>query len=463
MSEYDYVVIGSGGGLKFALAAAAAGRRVALIESFKTGGTCLNRGCIPSKLMIYPADVLELFRRAETLNITGSSPGSIRFDALTGRIEETTDGISRMLTERIQRHPNIDLYQGFGRFVGSRILEVDGKHLTAPCIILATGSSPKIPPVDGLADVSFMTSEDALRRRALPKRLIIIGAGYIACELGHAYRSFGCETHFVVRSDLLRHEDDQVRTVFKEAFEKRHVIHRPYVPQSVSCDAHGVITLTMRHVTDQAVRTLEADALLVATGVVPQTAGMGLETTGIQCDKAGYILVDEHFETSEPGVYAMGDCVGNYLFRHSVNREAEYLIDRLIHGAARTFSYGPMPHAVFTIPEIAGAGLTGQQAIQAGHDVVIGFADLPDSNMGMARQLDCGFCKLIVCRKTRKILGVHMIGEDVATLVQIPLTVMYSGGTLDQLLDPVYIHPAYPEVVRDAARDAERKMPAQPV
>ncbi|NCD33907.1 MAG: dihydrolipoyl dehydrogenase [Spartobacteria bacterium] len=459
MKTYDFIVIGSGGGLKFAMAAAAEGHRVALIEASKLGGTCLNRGCIPSKLMIYPADVLELFHRAKKLNIKGGTPGRIDFSELMTRVNQTTDRISDSIGSHLNQNDAIDRYAGFGTFTGPHIVEVHGEVVTAPRILVATGSTPLIPSITGLSDVPYMTSEEALRQRTRPDRMIIIGAGYIATELGHAYGSFGCETHFVVRSNLLRHEDQQIQTLFRDEFGKRHHIHRPYTPLSVRYDAgEGLFTMVLQHVTEKTTKEITADALLVATGVVPQTAGLQLDRAGIQCNPSGYISVNERFETTTEGIYAVGDCVGNYLFRHSVNREVDYLIESLLHGSDAPFSYGPMPHAVFTVPEIAGAGMTEQQAQQELADFVVGYAELADSNMGMARQLDYGFCKLIVDAENQTIAGVQMIGEDVSTLVQIPLTVMYHGGTVEDLLDVVYIHPAYPEVIRDAARDAVKKL-----
>jgi len=454
--KFDVIVIGSGGGMKIARPAAQRGLKTALIERDAVGGTCLNRGCIPSKMLIYPADLVHLMRRAPRVNLRG---GEITADwpALIDRVSSTVDEMSRSQEKKLSTMPNMTFIRGDAHFTGERELDVSGRALTADRIFIATGSEPDIPAVEGLEGTPCMTSREALRRRALPKKLIVIGAGYIACELGHVYRAFGTETHFVVRSKVLRTAEPDVRKAFESAFEKDHHLHEGWNVQRVG-HASGMFSVSMTNRASEE-KILEADALLVATGVRPSTGDLNLSTAGVCTDDRGFIRVNEYLETDAPGIYALGDCVGNYLFRHSVNLEGEYLVRTLWGGAVRRpIDYGPMPHAVFTHPEIAGLGATEESLRETDVDYVIGRAEYRDSNQGLARGLDEGFCKLLVARNNLRVLGAHIIGDEASNMIHMLAAVMYRGGTLDDLLNMVYIHPALPEIVRDAARDARARL-----
>jgi dihydrolipoamide dehydrogenase len=204
---------------------------------------------------------------------------------------------------------------------------------------------------------------------------------------------------------------------------------------------------------------LIGDALLVATGVTPCTDTLGLEHTDIQTDAKGFIQVDDHLQTKVNGVYALGDCIGRYLYRHTVNHEATYLVKTAIHNdSSTTLDYGPVPHAVFGGYEIAGVGLTEEQVQEQGLDYVVGKALYADSNTGLARGYDHGFAKILVERSTRRLLGAHILGEEASDMIHLFIVLMKTKGTLDDLLDMIFIHPALPEVARDAARDAAKKL-----
>jgi len=457
MTTYDVIVIGSGGGLKIARPAAAMGKRVALIEEGDVGGTCLLRGCIPSKMLIYPTERADRIRETEKLNVHVPQPPNVDFSALIARINGTISEISASLTECLRKTPNLDVYTAHAAFVEVRVIAVGGEHLTAPLIFIATGSVPSIPPIRGLAGTPFMTNEEALRRTALPESLIVLGASYIAVELGGAYGDAGCNVDFIVRSRFLRREDDEIAAEFARVFGRDHTIHEGYQPLRVEY-RDGAFLVHCRNANDEA-RDLRAEALLVATGVTPATRGLGLENTGIRTDADGFIQVDRRLQTDVAGVYALGDVVGNYLFRHTVNYEGEYLVRTVLgNEPARPLDYGPVPHAVFAHPEVAGVGLTERQARQAGRDVVIGRATYADSNQGLARQSDHGLVKLLFDRADRRLIGAHIVGDDAATMLHMLIVLMKKHGTLDDLLDTIFIHPALPEVARDAARDAAAQL-----
>ncbi len=457
MEQFDIIIIGSGGGTKIARPAADLGFKVALIEKEAMGGTCLNRGCIPSKMLIHPADQVHHFQHAEKINITAGPNPQIQFQQLIERITETVDDISASLAPPYEEHPGIELIRGTASFTGNHSVAVNGRELTAARIFIAVGTRPQIPDIPGLAGTPFMTNREALRNTELPKRMIVIGAGYIGCELGHAYSTAGTDVHFIVRSELLRREDREIKQAFRKIFSRNNTLHEGFVPEKISHDGR-VFSVRIRS-SDGSEETLESDALLVAAGVVPNTDSLGLEHTDIDLNDDGFIPVDGQLQTAVPGVYAMGDCNGNYFFRHTVNFEGEFLMRVLFEAPSpEAINYGAVPHAVFTYPQVAGVGKTEDELIADGTGYVRGFCRYENTAMGMARQSDHGFVKILIRRNDQKILGAHIIGDEASNMIHMLIALMYKDGTLDDLLNMIYIHPALPETVRDAARDARDQL-----
>lgn len=457
VKAYDVIVMGSGGGMKIAIPAANQGLRVAFIEKDAMGGTCLNRGCIPSKMLIYPADLINRIRQAHKVDLGPFPRAAANFENLVDRISHTVDQMSATIEKSLEKQSNLHVYHGEGRFVSGKKVQIGGVTLTAEWIFIAVGSRPSIPSIDGLKTTPYWTSAQALRNRRLPERLIIIGAGYVACELGHAFNAFGTDTHFLVRSELLRHEDKDIRTEFQRVFNRFHHIHKGVIPVHISYE-NGRFQVTMKSTLHKKEKILMGDALLVATGIKPNTDRLGLENTVIRLDDKGFIQVDDQLETDEKGVYALGDCVGRYFYRHTVNFQGEFLMRTLFESPQKaSIEYGPVPHAIFAYPEVAGVGSTEDELIEAGLDYVAGRAFYPDSNVGLARQLDCGFAKVLADKKTGKLLGAHIVGDEASDVVHLVIAFMSQGAGLDELLRMIYIHPALPEIVRDAARDAKKQ------
>lgn len=454
MKKYDVIVIGSGGGSRITSPAAKLGYKVASIEKDRLGGTCLNRGCIPSKMLIHPAYLATHIKEAHKFDIHIDPHFQVDFAKLITRISQTVDADSDSIEAGYKRNPNIDFYRAPARFIDDKTLEISGEKITADKIFIAAGARPHIPALPGLAGTPYMTSTEALRNRKLPKRLIVLGAGYIAVELGYAYRALGSEVHFLVRSRFLRDEDAQVSDEFTRVFAQLCNVHFGAAPTRVE---HSNDTFRVAYQKqDGGTGQLTADALLVATGVTPNTDTLGLENTSIQRTEKGFIKVDDHLRTAVSGIYAMGDCVGNYLFRHSVNFEGEYLFRTLFSDKKDDpLRYPPVPHAVFSYPQIAGVGKTEDQLKKEGADYVVGLNPYKNSGMGMALLSDHGFCKILIDRKTRGILGAHIVGEEASDMIHMLIAFMNKQGTLDDLLNMIYIHPALPEIVRNAARKAQ--------
>lgn len=454
MKKYDIIVLGSGGGAKIVSPAAKLGLKVAVLEKDALGGTCLNRGCIPSKMLIHPADVALQIREVHKFNIEIGSVFTVDFASLVQRISNTVDEDSHKISVGYGKNPNIDFYHSEGKFVADKVITVEGQEITAEKIFIAVGARPQIPDIPGLAGAPFMTSTEALRNTVLPKKLIVLGGGYIAVELGHAYGALGSEVHFIVRSKLLRQEDNQVSEEFLRVFSKHHSIHLGLTVLSVEY-RNNRFTLTCRNPSGNEEK-MTSDALLVATGVVPNTDSLGLKNTDVQLDEHGFIKVNEYLETNVAEIYSLGDCIGRYLYRHSVNFEGEYLMRTVfVQKIREPIRYPPMPHAIFTHPQVAGVGKTEEELKKEGVDYVVGFNSYAQSAMGMALRSDHGFVKILIDRKTLRILGAHIVGAEASNLIHMLIAFMNKDGTLDDLLNMIYIHPALPEIVRNAARRAQ--------
>ncbi len=453
METYDLAVIGTGGGNKIALPAAERGLKVALIERDAFGGTCLNRGCIPSKMLIYPAELLTLLREARALNLTDTDKPGCDFAALVRRCSHTVDGVSRDNAVRVGQHPNVTLIRETACFTGPHTLAAGDRTLTAPRIVIATGSRPAPFTIEGSDQVPVMTSREALRLETLPKRLIVIGAGYIAAELGFAYAAFGSDVQFIVRSRFLRPEDEDVSAAFNEIFTRRYSTHHG-VPESV-CLRDGIYRVVCRAADGHAFE-VEGDALLVATGIVPELDDLHPEKAGVELTPEGFVKVDDRLRTTAEGIYALGDCIGRHFFRHTVNAEGEYLMRTAFADPPQPdpVAYGPVPHAVFTHPQVAGVGPTEQELRASGRPYIRGMATYADSTPGMARVTDNGFVKVLVDAGSRRILAAHIIGEEASDMLHLFISAMVCEATLDQMLGMIFIHPALPEVARDALRDA---------
>jgi len=453
MKKFDLITIGSGGGAKISSPAASMGFKVAVIEKDRLGGTCLNRGCIPSKMLIHPADVAIEIKEAHRFDIHHNPQFTVDFAKLIQRISATVDGDSDKIEASYTKHPNISLFKGAAKFVDDKVIDVNGEQLTADKIIIAVGTRPIIPHIPGLQGTPYMTSTEALRATKLPASMIIIGGGYIACELGHAYGSLGTKTTFLVRSEPLRFEDAEITAEFQKVFGRYHDLHLNAMATHVEYNHN---TFTVHYTQNGTSASVSAEALLIATGVSSNADTLDLINTNIEMLPKHLIKVDEYLETTVPGVYALGDCIGNYYFRHSVNFEGEYLFDYMFGGKPKTpIHYPPMPHAVFTHPQVAGVGATEEQLKAHGIDYVVGLNTYKSSAMGMALLSDHGFCKILVDRKTRKLLGGHIIGPEASDMIHMIIAYMNMNATLDDMLRTIYIHPALPEIIRNTARRAK--------
>jgi len=453
MKKFDVITIGSGGGAKISSPAASMGLKVAVIEKDRLGGTCLNRGCIPSKMLIHPADVAIEIKEAHRFDIHNDPKFNVDFAKLVERISQTVDADSNKIVTSYSNHPNISLYQGSAKFVENKTIEINNEQITADKIFIAVGTRPTIPNILGLSGTPYMTSTEALRNTTLPSSMIIIGGGYIGCELGHAYGALGTKTTFLVRSKLLRAQDAEIAAEFQKVFSRYHDVRLGAIPTKVDYSNN---TFTVHFTQDSKDLSVTAQALLIATGITSNVDTLDLINTDIELQPGNYIKVNEYLETSVEGIFALGDCIGKYFFRHSVNFEGEYLFDHVFTDKSKDpIHYPPMPHAVFTHPQVAGVGATEEELKTKNIDYVVGLNPYKSSAMGMALLSEYGFCKILVDRKSRKILGGHIIGPEASDMIHMIIAFMNMNATLDDMLRTIYVHPALPEIVRNAARKAK--------
>jgi dihydrolipoamide dehydrogenase len=310
-------------------------------------------------------------------------------------------------------------------------------------VVLATGSRPRTPPVPA------WTSDDVFRLERAPESIAIVGGGYIGCELAHFFHGIGTETTLLNRSGtLLPNEDEEVRAVFQAGFTAR-------IPTRLNAEVSAVEGRRIR-LADGA--TLEAEAVLFAIGRVPNTDGIGIERTMIRLTETGHVRVDEFLGTGMEGVHAMGDVVGRHPFTHAASWEAQYLAGRIVHGRTEPLDYGPVPHAVFSHPQVAGVGATEQELRARGTAHLKASVPYRSAAKGRAVKEEHGLCKFLL-DPLGKILGCHIVGHEASTLLHEVIPVMKWRNHISSLTEIIHVHPSLPEVIRNAARKARDLVP----
>lgn len=448
MQEFDLIVIGSGSGLDVANAAAQQGKRVAIIEKGRMGGTCLNRGCIPSKLLIHSADVVEMIKNAGQfgVNVDGFS---IDFEKIVSRTNRIIDSDSDGIRQAFSQIDNPQLFPHECKFVGSKTILVGGETIRADKILIASGTRPSIPQIKGLEGTGFMTSDEALRLKKQPRALTIIGGGYIAAELAHFFGSLGTKINIIQRNSLLvPDEDEEVAKKFTEVFSKKYNVHLDCMVESVSKSGNN-FRVAAKNSSGKKIK-VESDQLLVATGRTPNSDTLDLAKTGVKIDREGFVIVDDYLETSAKGIFALGDAVGRYLFKHSANHEAQYAFYNIVGSKKIPVDYTAMPHAVFSSPQIAGVGHTEQELKKKKIPYSKAVYPYIKTAMGEAIEDKDGFAKFLVS-KEGGILGCHIIGSHASVLIHEALVAMRLGATIHDIARTVHIHPALSEVVSRAA------------
>lgn len=463
MAHYDLAVVGTGSG-NSVLDVRFADWNVALIERGVFGGTCLNVGCIPTKMFVHTADIASTPAAANRFGVHETLHG-VDWPGVRDRIFHRIDPIADGGRQYRQQHPdnrNVTVYRGHARFTGHKQLTVgcpdasrsDGfrdEVVTADQIVLAAGSRPTAPNVEGLSDIDYDTSDTIMRMNELPSRMVILGGGFIAAELAHVFSSFGVRVTIVARSErLLRAEETDISAWFTELAHRQWDVRLNSKVLRARETSSELIQLDLEG--PNGAEIVEAETLLVATGRRPNTDHLHVEATGLSTTEEGRLIADAYQQTTVQGIWALGDISSPWQQKHVANHEQRVVQHNLLHPESPTVAdHRFVPHAVFTSPQIASVGLTEQQARDSGTRYVVATHDYADIAYGWAMEDTTGFAKLLADPATGQLLGAHIIGPQAPTLIQ-PLIQAMSFGLLptDMARGQYWIHPAMPELIENA-------------
>lgn len=427
--------------------------KVAVIDKDEPGGICLTRGCIPSKILLYPAELVRTIERASAFDIDVDIRG-VDFTKVMKRMRTIIDGEMEAIRRGLTQSKAIDYYHSAAEFVGPYTLKVAGETITSKMIFLCTGSKPIIPPIDGLDRVGYHTSDTILRESKLPRSIAIVGGGYIAAEYGHFLSAMGSKVTIIGRNrQFLPQEEPEISALAKRELGKHMTILTDHEVRRAKKGLESKKTLVAVHRETQQETLVTTDVVLVASGRGPNTDILHPERAGIKTDDKGWIIVDDFLETSQPNVWALGDANGKYLFKHVANYESMVVYYNAVLKRKVKVDYHAVPHAVFTYPEIASVGLRESEATkQYGEgSILICFQRYEDTAKGEAMGLKGYFVKVILEKGSLRILGAHIIGPYASVLIQEIINLMYTRDQSAQpMLDAMHIHPALSEVVQRA-------------
>ncbi len=486
MKEYDVISIGTGSAISVvdAMLQKNPNLRVAVIDKDEPGGICLTRGCIPSKILLYPAEMVRTIEKANEFGIDVQLH-KINFHKVMERMRHYIKEEIDMIRNGLSKSENIDYYHKTAEFIAPYTLKVSGSEndtIRANKIFLSTGSKPTIPPIKGLGDITYHTSDTILSMDKLPDSIAIVGGGYIAAEYGHFFSSMGSRVTVIGRNkQFLPHEDAEVSALAKQELSKHMTIitnnevievvsnsntessdNKSYASTKTS---NGIgleheqkvqRQLIARNMTNGELIRINAEDILIAAGRSSNTDILHPDKSGIQTDENGWIIVNEYLETSQPNIWAFGDANGVYPFKHKANYEAELVyynaVLRKNKDSKAKKDYHAVPHAVFAYPEIAAVGAREREALARyeENNILIGIARYEDTAKGIAMGIKDCFVKVIVKADGLEIIGAHIIGPYASTLIQEIVDIMSTEHerTVKPILGAMHIHPALSEVVQ---------------
>ncbi len=455
MEQFDVIVVGSGSGMLVASVAVEQGFKVALVEHGKMGGTCINVGCVPSKMLIYPADILATLQTAGELGVH-ATVNSVDFSSIMTRMHTLVNHDSAHQASAVKATPNLTWFQEKGEFISEYTMQVGTHTINAKAIFIVSGTHTAIPPVKGIESTGYLTSDTVLELQTPPKSILIVGGGYIGMEYSHFFSSIGTKTTIIQRPfRVVPEEEPEVSELLKKEMTKRMEIYTGY--EALETRQEGATkVLVAKNRQDGSVKEFAAEAIMVATGRVSNAISLKLENTGVKLDERGFIAVNEYLETSKKGIFAFGDAIGKEMFKHVANYEAGIAWHNSIHDHKAKANLSVAPHAVFTRPQLASVGLKEEEAKQQKLKILVGRALYKDTAMGAALGFPEGFVKVIVEQETGRILGAHIIGPEASVLIQEIVNAMVIGkGDFGPIAQGMHIHPALNEVVQNAFSDLQ--------
>lgn len=447
-TKFDIVVIGGGpGGYPAAIRAAQNGKSVALVEAKELGGTCLNRGCIPSKALIANAEVLKRVQEAEELGLIS---GNITFNysRMVKHKDDTVSSIRKSLEGLIASN-KITLFQGFGKFISPHEVKITGKDnviITAEKVIIATGSEPRNIPAFPFDYKKIHDSTSLLALEELPKKIVIVGGGIIGCEFASLFRAFGVDvTILEMMPRIIPMEGLSVSNALTKAFQKQGINIETNVAVTTISDSKNGITATLADG-----RKFESEIALVAVGRSLNTANIGLDKAGVLVNDNGMIPVNDQMETSVPGIYAIGDIASKWWLAHVASHQGLVAANNASGKPAR-MHYNAVPSVIFTHPEIATVGFSLEAAIKEGYDAVVGAFPFQALGKSQAAYQTEGFAQIVLEKRTGRILGAQVVGHDASALIAEMTIVITNELTVECITETIHAHPTIAEAWLEAA------------
>lgn len=462
-TQFDLIIIGSGpGGYVGAIRAAQLGLKTAVIEKDKTyGGTCLNVGCIPSKALLESSEHYQAAQHDLAAHGVKVSKVDLDLPTMQARkdkvVKQNTEGIAFLFKKN-----KITPFTGMGKIVAAGKVEVKGADgntqiLTTKNIVIATGSVPVELPFLKYDEKRIVSNTGALALDQVPKSMIVVGGGVIGLELGSVWQRLGAKVTVIEYANRLGGTMDQdCMNVLKKSMEKEGMSFLLSTKVTGSKVGNDGVEVTYESLTDGKASSMKADVVLVSTGRKPFSAGVGCEEMGIQKDPQGRIIVDKHYQTNVPGIYAIGDVIAGPMLAHKAEEEGVALAEMLAGGAGHV-NYDTVPGVIYTHPEIASVGITEEFAKEKGMEINVGKFPFMANGRARAKGYTEGFVKIIADKKTDKILGAHMVGPSVSELIHEVIVCMEFGGSSEDLARSFHAHPTLSEVVREAALAVEKR------
>lgn len=437
--DYDLFVIGAGsGGVRASRISASLGARVAVAENLYLGGTCVNVGCVPKKIFVYGSEYQEHYEAARGFGWNSEKPS---FDWTVLRDNKTSE-ITRLngIYKRILDNSGVELINGFAKFVDAHTVEVDGKNYTAEKILIATGGWPRKPSFEGAEYV--ITSNEVFSLEQLPKRVLVQGGGYIAVEFAGIFNGLGCDTELIYRKELfLRGFDEEVRRFVAEQVTKKGVnLSFKTDIEKIEKLESGELLVWLNNG-----ETRTVDAVFSAIGRNPKIEGLNLDAAGVKLDERGYVAVDEQFSTSTENIYAVGDVIGRVQLTPVALAEGMALAKHWYAGEVLKVDYSNIATAVFCQPNIATIGLTEEQAQAKGIEVEVFSSQFRPMKHTISGVDEKALMKLIVEKRSQKVIGVHMVGEAAGEIVQGIAIAIKAGATKADFDATIGIHPTAAE------------------
>ncbi len=449
MKEYDLIAFGTGSSMNIVSQLLSEDRsiKVAVLENGPVGGICLTRGCIPSKMLLYPAELVHGIRRAKEFWINAAVNG-VDFESIMSWVYNEVMSESQQIESGINSDPHLDLYKTTGKFESEYTISVDGQLIHADKILLCTGSRPYVPDIPGLSEAGYVTNEEFFRPRKQPRRVAIIGGSYVGLEFGFFLSMMGSDVYvFEMLPRIAPTEEPEVSYVLEADLSQHMNLLPNFKVEEVINRHNGIKTIVAEHAEDGTQVQIDADEVIVASGRQSNSDITEMKKGGIDLDERGWVKVNKYLETNKPGIWACGDALGVHMFKHAANYESQIVYYNMFRGYKVPVDFHAVPHAIFTQPEIGAVGLKEEDY---NGPKQVGFYMYKDTAKGLAMKDERHFAKVIADREGEKLLGTHVIGPYASSIVHESIMLMNSGDSIRPIYTSMHIHPAVNEVLERA-------------